>query len=49
MQATKKKQVSKKKPSNKGNRRISIDIVTGMEVVSVYFDPEEAIDRKSVV
>ena len=44
MQATKKKQVSKKKPSNKGNRRISIDIVTGMEVVSVYFDPEEAID-----
>ena len=43
MQITKKKQVSKKKPT-KGNRRVSIDIVTGMEVVSVYFDPEESID-----
>ena len=40
----KKKQVTKKKAAANGNRRISIDIVTGMEVVSVYFDPEESVD-----
>ena len=41
----KKKQVTKKKaPAANGNRRISIDIVTGLEVVSVYFDPEESVD-----
>lgn len=44
MQISKKKQVSKKKASHKGNKRVSIDIVTGMEVVTVYFDPEESID-----
>ena len=40
----KKKQVTKKKAPASGSRRISIDIVTGLEIVSVYFDPEESID-----
>lgn len=48
MQVSKKKQVAKKKSAAiVGSRRISIDIVTGMEVVSVYFDPEESIDFDS--
>ena len=33
-----------KKNPKKGVGRITVDIVTGKEIVSVYFDPEKVLD-----
>lgn len=37
-------QVPKRKGTNGGARRVTMDIVTGKELLSVYFDPSKALD-----
>ena len=45
--ANKKKYAPKGKLSSATSRRVAVDIVTGKNVVSVYFDPSEAVDFES--
>lgn len=44
----KSKPAAKRPASKKNVGRITVDIVTGKELISVYFDPEKAIDCSNV-